>query len=83
MFPSAIDMPEVAAVAQAMKDHWAMAERSDAVAFMRGFFRALGEGAPSTLSPAEKKAVPNLMTGSAVARRNILLERFIQGGISR
>src|ERR1700733_6638575 len=26
-FPNAIDMPEVASVAQAMKDHWATAER--------------------------------------------------------
>jgi pimeloyl-ACP methyl ester carboxylesterase len=63
-FPNAIDMPEVATVAQAMKDHWATAERSDATAFMRGFLRALGAGAPapSTLSPAAEKAAHNLMT---------------------
>ena len=63
-FPNAMDVPAVAAVAQAMKDHWSKADQADAVAFMRGFLRALGHGAPSTddLPPQAAKAARNLMT---------------------
>ncbi len=63
-FANAIDVPAVAAVAQAMEDHWSKADKSDAGAFMRGFLRALGDGAlrPAAFSPATARAARNLMT---------------------
>jgi hypothetical protein len=47
-----------------MRDHWSRADLSDVEAFMRGFLRALGDGAPSvaTLPPEAKIAGRNLMT---------------------
>lgn len=63
-FPNAIDVPAVAATAQAMKDHWAKADRSDAGAFLGGFFRALGLNVarPDPLPPDMEQAARNLMS---------------------
>jgi hypothetical protein len=63
-FPNAEDVPAVAMVAQAMRAHWATADRTDTVKFLRGFARALGDEAlcPPALTPAMEKAARNLMT---------------------
>jgi pimeloyl-ACP methyl ester carboxylesterase len=65
-FPLAMDLPAVAEVAQAMKQHWAGADAGDLPAFAEGFLRAL---------KYELKLPSPLPAELAIAIRNLTTER--------
>ncbi|MSR13295.1 MAG: alpha/beta hydrolase [Gammaproteobacteria bacterium] len=63
-FPLAVDLPAVAEVANALKQHWASAAPGDLPAFVEGFLRALKYEMklPSPLPPELTMSIRNLTT---------------------